>query len=1435
MAGRNVGSIEVTVEANTGKLRAQILPSVKKIGDQAGEVLQRGIEDGLDDVDTKQMASNLKAQITILTKELERTIEAMDPEVHLDTREARAEIQRLRGQLAAIEDEDVRIILDPETEEFRRALFDAVAEADAARLEIERADIEWNIEMNTALALAEGEAVRKEIEDLEAQMQLELDTRQATLELFAFKQRTEADSVQMEVELQILRSRIAADKAEMDRLLGEVEVEVLPDIDRTRWYAAKAWLQQWGDDAGEDAGSDFGQGFGRGFDAERIAALSALAFGDALASGLEGALAAATSVVSSALQAMGGAAGAGVGIFAALGQAMTAVVVGSQGVGDAMSAISEEFATAAAEGRAVNLATGDVAVALRNLSPNARAAALAFADMRDELTQVRREVQDELFAGAAESIEELADTALPSVTEGLKIAAASANEFAHSLADIAKETDFAGIIQDLDPALDDVFDAAEAVVDTLEPFLKAAAPAAERLAEMLERGAESLRDWVRANPTRLENFLDDGVTSLRLWTELLGSTADLLATVFDAGAESGDNFVVSLNNMIERWDAFLESAEGQDALSEFFDTGKEALDAFKPVLDGLKEAFDILVTPATMSNFQELGEAFGQMIPVIAELISLVGQFQIASAFADLLALVAPVLDFLNGLPGPLLETVGMFIAVSKAVSLVSKAITAMKASNPEILALSIAVSAVFAAIELFSGGTDTAKARTEELTVALQDQVDALIASDEALHGTTTGLEALNRAVFETGDGGEKLAESFATINRGAGDATLGIDDTRRVLVALREDGDGAQGMLEELARGYGLSGDAAKKMATLVNETDDNMGTAADKATYLGYQMTQLAEETGLPRDALVELFGALEETQDQAEDTNFNDLAQSFIDTASTSDEATQAMLAQAEANQRSGRVAEGVVPLYEELVRIMEAEKNAADDSTSANVGQAGSYALIQQAIEDSLAAQREREEALKQERKAAHDAYLEEQRLAEATERAVEALATNMGVPEEFADGLIDIGNAARESADAAEALTDAFDVLFGRGMDAQEAFDSFYTSISDLNEQLSQTGEDALPRVGSALEAVFGTTDAALGFREAMRGGVEEMLAYAEAATNAGTPSAEINTALAAMRDQLILTGQQFGLTDVEVNDFISSLMGTPELVSTVVSTPGLIDALLNAQNLTLLYDDAGNPVITEFEAAGIDPAMADVEGFQSLVDGLNRTTGEPKIAAPTIPDVEGDVEGLQGNVDDLGSTKAVPTVSIPSATGVQTTVTNLQTALDKLGRTTATPTVSMPSYSGIKNNIDSLNTAVDNLDANSASISITIPGIDARTQDVKELKQAIDNLRDRTITITTRQVTQALAEGGIAGPLGALAGEAGPERAVYPSGAVRMLTRPTMVPPGTAVTPLTGDIPGAHIGRQVNVYNTIQVTSTQADPRAVATQVMNRAAAMAN
>ena len=149
----------------------------------------------------------------------------------------------------------------------------------------------------------------------------------------------------------------------------------------------------------------------------------------------------------------------------------------------------------------------------------------------------------------------------------------------------------------------------------------------------------------------------------------------------------------------------------------------------------------------------------------------------------------------------------------------------------------------------------------------------------------------------------------------------------------------------------------------------------------------------------------------------------------------------------------------MPLYEEYVRLLNDQKNASDDSADANLNQASSYELVQQSIDDAIAAHKAEEEALKAERKAAFDTYDAQVKLASATEDAAAALASKMGVPQEFADKLVGIGEAARDAAAEAEALTSALDLLMSPMLTQQEAISNYEAGIDDLTAAMEENGK----------------------------------------------------------------------------------------------------------------------------------------------------------------------------------------------------------------------------------------------------------------------------------------------------------------------------------------------------------------------------------------
>jgi len=930
-----------------------------------------------------------------------------------------------------------------------------------------------------------------------------------------------------------------------------------------------------------------------------------------------------------------------------------------------------------------------------------------------------------------------------------------------------------------------------------------------------------------------------------------------LATIFEAGQESGDNFVVSLNNMIERWDGFLESTEGQTALADFFETGKEVADAFKPVLDGLKEAFDVLVTDDSLANLQSLGEALGQAVPAFAQILELTGQLQLMEAVAEIVTVLGQLADLINNIPDPLLEMAGAFLVVNAAMGRMSPlivngikgikglsdafkgvgtAVSTVTKVNIALAALSLAFTAGMAIYDSFTANQRKADEATKDFTNTLADQVDMIITSGDIVAGADVAYRAFSQTATEFDKDG-KAQRALGFLNKDMG-------DFRSTVMAIDAD---AKSALGGLATSYGLPIGPAQRLAEIVDSTDENFQESSAYTKEMEGDLKAVAEAAGLPYPVILKIAQAMEEMQDQAENLDLDESTQELLDNAKGASLVEQASLKMAQANQEAGLVAEGTGALYDEYTRLLNENANMSDDAARAALGQVSSVTLVQQAIDDAIAAHKAHEEALKKEKQAAYDAWREQEQLASKTEDAAVSIAGAMGFSEDLADELVDLGEAARGAAEAASDFMAVIELLISPTANLASTNRDIEQGFDDITEAL-QGGQEAIDLRKEALERMneaAGESDPerAAQLRDEAAAANEEAAALERAAisldihTEAGRANAELLAgqaelylqaaagmietgesaeAVAAKLDEgraaLQLQAEAFGLTTADAQAYVDVLLGTPEFINTLVQTPGLFEALLNAEDLTLLYDAAGNPVITEFEALGLDPALANSQSFKDLLDQLNII-------------------------------HATPTVDASGAVIAEDTFDSTATAVQTLDEATAEPTVAVDEKGDPIGKVDTLQGGLDTLEQTNPSPNITLPGINTRITEVRNLQSAINSLRSKTITITVNQrVTGQTLPGGIRVPR-SMAGEIITQPGLRHVG--ERGYREAIVPldlPLNRVNPevrqlaalLRGEGTTLKLAGGKTVNNYLNVTPISADPEAIATKVINRAAAMA-
>jgi hypothetical protein len=824
VAGRNVGSIEVTVDANTSKLRAKLVKDATSAGRQAANALERelrdidaelslnstsaraelrkfqeaanrigaeielglsdkskselkaqlaAIDEQIDDIDAVvgiELSPGARSQLEAQLKELQKTAEQFS-EIKLQASlTGQANINAALKQI----EEQVRTI------EFRLDADPAALQAKLAELSSKKEDIEFQLRIDEkSRAIMEAQLQRIGIEDRTIEMRAILDEKQALAQLRAlqnvqidlglstdqatalyesWKERLEAQKVEARItgdftdfnlsirelkaklaleqfeakidadvagalaSVQILEEAIANDDfsipvdADLTKaraaitLFREIQqhndIELPVDIDVDALDAALARMEATAAAGGDKAGSAFGTSFGgganKGFSLipgqiAQWAPLIGIALGPAVQV-LEGALGGAIQVVSSAFSALGGAAGAAAPIVAGLGAVMGAVVIGSLGMGKAIKASSEAFTEMEDTGTVSEATLKKVDKAMRQLTPAARGVAQEIAAMLPQFRDLQNIVSSHLFAGMGAELHALSAETIPDIAASLVLAGDSANRFGKQMLDAIRGIDFTGTFAAIQPAIDSLGRAIANVVRAIEPFLKAAAPAARELASWIEDASKSFLNMVRAGAGSgaITKFLLEGVESLKDWARLVGAVGDALFTLFQAGKSGGDGMVKSLTDIVNKFDAWMESAKGQRALTDFFATSRQLLSDLVPLFKGVADGIGSIVSPAAGGSFRQLTTGLGDVARVAGELINVFNRMNITgtvvSAFAAFARALEPII--------PALDQVADAIAINLA--------SAVRLLNPLISGLASVIGFVADAFNSLSGPVQT-------------------------------------------------------------------------------------------------------------------------------------------------------------------------------------------------------------------------------------------------------------------------------------------------------------------------------------------------------------------------------------------------------------------------------------------------------------------------------------------------------------------------------------------------------------------------------------------------------------------------------------------------------------------------------------------------------------------------------------------------------
>lgn len=338
----------------------------------------------------------------------------------------------------------------------------------------------------------------------------------------------------------------------------------------------------------------------------------------------------------------------------AAGAGIATLVIGMQGFGDALKNMGDP--------KKFN-------EALKNLSPNAQAAAKAIQGLSGQWKNLRLDVQDALFKNVGSTIQGLAKAQLPVLRAGLSGVATELNKGFVSWGKWASQGPQVDALRTI---LDNIRKAFAALAPAGLSFAKALTNISVVGSGFLPQLAKSLSDAAarfdtfiaKARETgQLQAWIQGGITAFgQLWT-VVKNVASILSTVFGGLQAQGGGFLNTLVSITNQVKAFFESAQGSQVLSSLAGVLKAAGEAASNVFGAALKA---------------IGPVIVNIAPFVQQLVTAIGQ-HLVSAIKVAGPILAQLAKFLSDNASWLVPVILGFTSASKAIGLANSAFNLIK------------------------------------------------------------------------------------------------------------------------------------------------------------------------------------------------------------------------------------------------------------------------------------------------------------------------------------------------------------------------------------------------------------------------------------------------------------------------------------------------------------------------------------------------------------------------------------------------------------------------------------------------------------------------------------------------------------------------------------------------------------------------------------
>lgn len=157
--------------------------------------------------------------------------------------------------------------------------------------------------------------------------------------------------------------------------------------------------------------------------------------------------------------------------------------------------------------------------------------------------------------------------------------------------------------------------------------------------------------------------------SLLAVLDLAGSLGRAIGSVFNLGADSGNRFLQSLTQIVDRFTAWVNSSDGREALLQWFSNAERIMGSMQPLFIGLGQALGDLVTDRTIEAFGRLMQTVGELLPILGEVLAVIDNLNILNLFAEAILIIGkaiePLLPSLYDLAGVIGDTLSGVLAAA--------------------------------------------------------------------------------------------------------------------------------------------------------------------------------------------------------------------------------------------------------------------------------------------------------------------------------------------------------------------------------------------------------------------------------------------------------------------------------------------------------------------------------------------------------------------------------------------------------------------------------------------------------------------------------------------------------------------------------------------------------------------------------------------------